>query len=153
MAKVGEDVTVIWGASFDEKLGDEVKITLIATGFDVKDIPGMPANMIKHLRDEEKRENDELAQENLPFNEELEEQKKSAEAEINKAMGELYGSSIKQPIVPEKKEEEALQGAIEFDNFEEVEDIKLVDISDLDDEGNLQKVEEIPSWKRRFLKK
>ena len=153
MAKVGEDVTVIWGASFDEKLGDEVKITLIATGFDVKDIPGMPANMIKHLRDEEKRENDELAQENLPFNEELEEQKKSAEAEINKAMGELYGSSIKQPIVPENKEEEALQGAIECDNFEEVEDIKLVDISDLDDEGNLQKVEEIPSWKRRFLKK
>ena len=75
--------------------------------------------VLKRLSDEEKRENDELAQENLPFNEELEEQKKSAEAEINKAMGELYGSSIKQPIVPEKKEEEALQGAIEFDNFEE----------------------------------
>ena len=34
MAKVGEDVTVIWGASFDDELGDDVKITLIATGFD-----------------------------------------------------------------------------------------------------------------------
>ena len=36
-----EDVEVIWGASLDETLGEEVKVTLIATGFSVKTLPGM----------------------------------------------------------------------------------------------------------------
>lgn len=153
MANVGEDVTVIWGASYDESLEDQVKITLIATGFDVKDIPGMPASMVKKLREGEKLDIVEEEPENLPFDEELEEQKKSKEAEISKAMGELYGDTIKQPKQPEKKEEEVMQGAILFDDLDEVEDIQVVDISDLDDEKNLQKVEEVPAWKRRFMKR
>lgn len=33
MAQMGEDVEVIWGATYDDTLGDDVKITLIATGF------------------------------------------------------------------------------------------------------------------------
>ena len=33
MDKMGEDIEVIWGVTFDEDLGDDVKITLIATGF------------------------------------------------------------------------------------------------------------------------
>ena len=47
MSKVGENVEVIWSAGFDDELKDNVKITLIATGFDVSDIPGMPANIAK----------------------------------------------------------------------------------------------------------
>jgi cell division protein FtsZ len=31
MRKVGENVQVIWGATFDDELEDRVKITLIAT--------------------------------------------------------------------------------------------------------------------------
>lgn len=151
MASVGEDVTVIWGASYDEELKDQVKITLIATGFDVKDIPGMPASMIKHLHNEEKEDTDvEVEQENLPFDEELEEQKKSAEAEINKAMGELYGSSIKQPEQPEStKDEDVLQGAIPFDDLEANENTQIIDISDLYDDEELHKLEKIPAWKRK----
>lgn len=150
MAEVGEDVTVIWGASFDEKLGDEVKITLIATGFDVKDIPGMPASIVKKLKEAEKEQED-LELENNPFNEELEEQKKEAEAEITIAMTELYGNSIKQ-TKPAEKKEEVMQGAIPFEAVPE-DDLPVLDISDLDDEDNLQKVEQIPAWKRRFMKK
>ncbi|MBQ8593675.1 MAG: cell division protein FtsZ [Bacteroidaceae bacterium] len=35
------DIEVIWGMARDESLGDEVKITLIATGFNMGHIPGM----------------------------------------------------------------------------------------------------------------
>lgn len=154
MASVGEDVTVIWGASYDEELKDQVKITLIATGFDVKDIPGMPASMIKHLQEEEKKVNttEDTEQENLPFDDELEEQKKSNEAEINKAMSELYGTSIKQTEQPEStQDDEALQGAIPFEKLEDNEDMQVIDISELlNDDDHLQKLENIPAWKRKL---
>ena len=37
--EVGDDVEVQWGASLDESLGDEVRVTIIATGYEVSDIP------------------------------------------------------------------------------------------------------------------
>lgn len=153
MENVGEDVTVIWGASYDESLEDQVKITLIATGFDVSDIPGMPASLIRRLHKKEEVTSKEEEQENLPFNEELEEERKTAEAEINKAMGELYGESIKKPKATEKKEESPLQGAIQFDDLEEKEETPVIDIEDLEDDDNLKKIEQIPTWKRRFMKR
>ncbi len=45
MLKFGEDVEVIWGAAVDNGLGEAVKMTLLATGFGVSDLPGMPANI------------------------------------------------------------------------------------------------------------
>lgn len=58
--RIATEVDVIWGIGFDEKLGDEVKITILASGFDVtlreEDIMnsggnrggGMPANRTHH---------------------------------------------------------------------------------------------------------
>lgn len=37
--QVGEDVEVQWGASLDETLGEDVRVTIIATGYEVSDIP------------------------------------------------------------------------------------------------------------------
>ena len=156
MAKVGENVTVIWGASFDESLGDEVKITLIATGFDVKDIPGMPASVLKKYKMDEKKDNNESGDfENNIFDEELEEHKKTAEAEISKAIVELYGGMIKSETPKETKPEEIFQEVIQFDAVQEEElpVVNLFDIDDIDDIDDLKKVEQIPAWKRRFLKK
>ena len=39
MNKVGDDVQVIWVATFDDDLDEDVKITIIATGYDVSGIP------------------------------------------------------------------------------------------------------------------
>lgn len=39
--EVGDDVEVQWGASLDESLGEEVRVTIIATGYEVTDIPSM----------------------------------------------------------------------------------------------------------------
>ena len=38
---VGEEVDVKWGASYDDSLGENVKVTIIATGYSVSDIPGL----------------------------------------------------------------------------------------------------------------
>jgi cell division protein FtsZ len=38
MEIMGDDIEVIWGATFDDTLGDEVKITIIATGFGIGNI-------------------------------------------------------------------------------------------------------------------
>ena len=37
--EVGDDVEVQWGAAIDEELGDSVRVTIIATGFDKSDVP------------------------------------------------------------------------------------------------------------------
>jgi len=41
MESTGSDMEVIWGASFEDGLDDKVKITIIATGFGVDQIPDM----------------------------------------------------------------------------------------------------------------
>lgn len=37
--EVGDDVEVQWGAAIDEELGESVRVTIIATGFDKSDVP------------------------------------------------------------------------------------------------------------------
>lgn len=39
--QVGSDVEVQWGISIDENLGENVRITIIATGYEVSDIPSL----------------------------------------------------------------------------------------------------------------
>lgn len=42
-AKAGHDADLIWGNGHDEKLGKEISVTIIATGFSVSSIPEMMA--------------------------------------------------------------------------------------------------------------
>lgn len=42
LKEVGDDVEVQWGASLDETLGDAVRVTIIATGYEVYDYIGEP---------------------------------------------------------------------------------------------------------------
>lgn len=49
---VGEDVEVQWGVSLDETLGEKVRVTLIATGYEVSDIPGLDDAVGKKTVDE-----------------------------------------------------------------------------------------------------
>jgi len=148
MAKMGEDVTVIWGASFDDSLGDEVKITLIATGFDVKDIPGMPASILKKHKSMIDKDDEETVNSEEPISEEeLEEHKKTTDAQMNKAIDELYGNTVKQA----KPKDEVVQETIPFEAAT-VEEIPTVSIFELEDDENLKTIEQIPAWKRRFMK-
>ena len=42
--EVGDDAEIIWGQTFDEELGDEIRITVIATGIG-QDEPALAENM------------------------------------------------------------------------------------------------------------
>jgi len=145
MSKVGENVQVIWGASFDDELKDQVKITLIATGFDVSDIPGMPSTVAKaHTHkpvmsaeaskffDSPKKEVEPEVE--LTEDEETEAQKK---ADTAKAFEQYYVKSLKNEPEAEK--------------FVETE-LPVFTLDDLEDETTLKNVENIPAWKRRLMK-
>ncbi|MCL2649492.1 MAG: cell division protein FtsZ [Candidatus Azobacteroides sp.] len=41
MAKFGKDIEVIWGAAYDDDLEENMKITILATGFGMESIPGI----------------------------------------------------------------------------------------------------------------
>ncbi|MDR0505355.1 MAG: cell division protein FtsZ [Dysgonamonadaceae bacterium] len=41
MAKFGRDIDLIWGAAVDNDLGNNVKVTILATGFGIENIPMM----------------------------------------------------------------------------------------------------------------
>jgi cell division protein FtsZ len=66
MSKFREGVEVIWGVAQDNTLDSKVKITILATGFGVKDIPGMDTVLARRsqkdeeelMQLEEKREKD-----------------------------------------------------------------------------------------------
>lgn len=151
MSRVGENVQVIWGATFDEELKDQVKITIIATGFDVSDIPGMPASIIKNrLRKKEAAnaisENDELT-----LNDD-DSQKTGTEL----AMEQYYGKSVDLFPIPMPEEEPE---TITLDVEEEQEPLPVVEpelpifsLDDLDDESKLKTVVNIPAWKRKLFK-
>ena len=91
---VGDEVEVKWGASYDETLGDEVRVTLIATGYPVTDIPGI-----------ESAEEADAAQA-ADFNIEVE---RSKQPTIEEAMEVAYGAALqKQDEISTQAEEETL---------------------------------------------
>ena len=56
MSKFREGVEVIWGVAMDNSLDTKVKITVLATGFGVEDVPGMDDLHEKRSQDEEERQ-------------------------------------------------------------------------------------------------
>ena len=52
VSEIGEDVDVQWGASLDETLGEDVRVTIIATGLEVSNIPGLDNAVGKKTVDE-----------------------------------------------------------------------------------------------------
>ena len=79
MKRFGPEIEVIWGTATDEKLGNKVKITLLATGFDMSSIPGID----EHYR--ELSEEEELAEEERMRKEEEEKRR------INEMIEKHYG--------------------------------------------------------------
>lgn len=82
---VGEEVDVKWGASYDDSLGENVKVTIIATGYSVSDIPGL----------------DEAVQ-----TEEKVVEKTAPQISIDEAAARFYGTPDAQPEQPATAEEQ-----------------------------------------------
>ena len=82
MEKFSNEINVIWGANIDESVGDEVKVSLLATGFDLTNVPGI-------LENREKKTQEQLQ----------EDEKQRIEAERKKMenlerISKVYGSSV-----------------------------------------------------------
>ena len=79
MRKFREGVEVIWGVAVDNSLDTKVKITVLATGFGVEDVPGMDTLHEARSQEEEERQL------------QLEEEKEKNKERIRKAYGESAG--------------------------------------------------------------
>ena len=79
MSKFREGVEVIWGGAVDNSLDTKVKITVLATGFGVEDVPGMDTLHEARSQEEEERQL------------QLEEEKEKNKERIRKAYGESAG--------------------------------------------------------------
>ena len=76
MSKFREGVEVIWGVAQDNTLEKKIKITVLATGFGVEDVPGMDSVLERRSLEEEERQ------------QAMEEEKEKNKERIRKAYGE-----------------------------------------------------------------
>ncbi len=129
---VGEEVDIKWGASYDDSLGESVKVTLIATGYSVNDLPGID----EALNTEEKEPT--VAK---PSN------------SVEDSIGKMYGTDLQsKPKEEEKKEEDdsILIGGGESLTIDlnPKEDEDFIDLEDLS-ESEKEKLDNTPAWMRR----
>jgi len=59
MAKFGDDFEIKWGLAIDPELGNKVKVTILATGFGIGDVDGMPKHLQKQTEEETRRQAEE----------------------------------------------------------------------------------------------
>lgn len=137
MSTVGENVQVIWGASFDDELKDQVKITLIATGFDVSDIPGMPPIVAKehahkHIHSFESKKYFETPKVEIETEIVDVTSNEPKKQNTDKIIEQYYGKGLQSEPEPEPE-------------------LPVISLDDLEDEATLKTVENIPAWKRKLM--
>jgi len=148
MATIGDDIQVIWGATFDDSLGEDVKITLIATGYDVSDIPGMPSSTKKKPKQEMPRP--EVTIDFETNTEEFTAPVDTVADPLSNAMRSYYPENgAKQEVVTE----DWMGIADELSHGAEDEEFETISLEELENEDMLKKAEEIPAWKRRLMGK
>ncbi len=81
MSRFDSDIEVIWGTAIDESLNENIKITVLATGFGVTNIPFMKEKLEKEQQDKYKDELERI---------EAEERKRE---ENKKRIADFYGQS------------------------------------------------------------
>ena len=60
MSQFNGDYQAMWGIFLDPNLGEKVKVTILATGFGIKNIDGMQEHQTKKYTQEEEKEEEEL---------------------------------------------------------------------------------------------
>lgn len=142
MASIGEEIQVIWGATFDESLGEQVKITLIATGYDVTDIPGMPASALPNHKKQATKTVGLFEDGEITSAATQESEVPASKMDIDKSF-DIYYPSKKETEKPVPAQED-----VAVDNG-----LATFTLDELDNEEVLKQAENIPAWKRKFLGK
>ncbi|GHV45840.1 hypothetical protein FACS1894180_8610 [Bacteroidia bacterium] len=137
--QMSENIDVIWGITFDNSLGNSVKVTLIATGFDIRAIPGMDEKLAQQSQ-LQKDEYDKSTQSQPDIAEqptlaptpvpEAPTVVADRKIDIDKAIQSLYNNSAQQT---ETKKVDT--------------DMPLISLDELED--NSKYIEDTPAWQRR----
>ena len=56
MEQFGSDFEIKWGIALDPEHGKKVKVTILATGFGIKDVPEMDTHIARHTQEEEEKQ-------------------------------------------------------------------------------------------------
>lgn len=73
MSKFSKEIEVIWGAALENGLNDEVKVTLLATGFAITSVPGIEEQRLQesHAQELERKIREDAAKEDEKQNQQL----------------------------------------------------------------------------------
>ncbi len=133
---MGEDVEIKWGMSYDDSLGEQVKVTIIATGYSVSDIPGLDEAVEKEI---------EVIQP-VP-----EEPRISVEEAIEKHYGDITPAKEESEVISPETEDETPEPEEEESKPEPTHDFGAISGDDsvinFDDEEDDD--DYIPAWKRK----
>ena len=119
--QVGEDVEVQWGISLDDSLGEDVRVTIIATGYEVSDIPNLTDDEIDsaieknyHLEDEEKKKKEEEERIRQEEEERLKKEQEEKEAKEKEEREKQRREEGDKPVKYDDEETETI--VIDFNN-------------------------------------
>jgi len=171
MQSIGDDIQVSWGMTYDNTLGDDVKITMVATGYEVGEIPGMPPTAVdeaKKKADDTRKNITETFANLTSEDDDKPKEQKTAENTTETIDNEDYLERVKNTYYantpkpePEKPINDDIEFIIEKPNTEnnnefskkvEMPETKagLASIYDMEDEKQLDEIENIPAWKRKL---
>jgi hypothetical protein len=134
-----------------------VKITLIATGYDVSDIPGMPSNLKKVINDQKKspattvlfgEDGDESIETVVPVPE-----PEKPVYDIDKTISKYYSNKNEPSPAPSPSPSPSPvpSPSPSPSLFSSGNDFETVTLDDYEDDEQVKKAENIPAWKRKFL--
>ena len=148
--QVGDEVEVQWGASYDDTLGDDVRVTIIATGYSVSDIPGINAIPLDITNPAPQEEDPKVTQQPetiedamdrfYPVEPETPETPETPDTPENPENPEPP-EQPEQPETPAQPAQPAAQP--------NVVKSEIMDFIDFDDDDALASAEEQPAWMRR----
>jgi len=127
--QVGPNTQIIWGATLDETLGEELNVTIVATGFNL-DTRAI-SNQIQRSTEKRPQEPEKPVTQAPP----KEEKNINLESYYGRETDNFVKKNPLQVTYPK-------QGAYEEEN-------KRVVTLDLDDDANLDQMENIPAYKRK----
>ena len=126
--QVGPDTQIIWGATFDETLGEEVNVTIVATGFNL-DTQTL-SNHIQHPNEKRPQEPEKPVTQAPP------------KEEKNIDLESYYGKNVGNIIKKNPPQGGSKPGTLQ-------EESKRVVTLDLDDDTNVDQMENVPAYKRK----
>lgn len=139
METVGDDVEVIWGVCFDNDLEEEVKITLIATGFGVNDIASVPVKREVFSQPQVEEVKPVSPQQDIFTQIAPKEEEEEIVAEL---ADDASATNITKDLFQEYYGDTKIEQQKKADNFANM-------VQRIDDEKVVEELENIPAYKRR----